>query len=245
MKSENVICNVLDGYFLRTFMVPDPTIPSNAPHHTETYDLPHVVIKGRHFWAMSEARHLSIADDTPFNNVSFCYTSAGNIFCSYGAGIEGGLFVMPKSRYEVHEWRLRQNYKLIWDSDEGTPASVLDDEIEQGSNFKIAMLDVEDVWNVHPVDLPMYFADTETFELKTANDHYPQGFRNPIAFRDRILEDDAVKGLWSEGKAAATTTPGFSTFYRLNSDGTYVNYYDIPRFSQHEYIRLKVFSDNV
>ena len=226
-------------------MVPDPVLPQNAPQHAETLDLPHVVINGQDFWAKSETRHLDIADDTPCANVSFCYTSAGDIFCSYGAGMESGLFVMPKSRYKVHEWRLRRNHRLIWRSDEATPASVIGDEIEQGSKFIIAMLDVEDIWTVHPVDLPMYFTATKTFELKTANDHYPQGFRDPIAFRDRILEDEAVKGLWSEGKAAATTTPGFSTFYNLASDGTYANYYDIPRATRHQYKRLMVFSDNV
>ena len=245
MENEEIIRRVLDGYSLSTFMVPDPTFPSNAPRHSETYDLPRVVINGQDFWAMSETRHLSIADGTAFPNVSFCYTSAGDIFCSYGAGFEGGLYVMPKSRYEIHERRLRRNYGLIWDSDDGTPASVLGDEIERGSKFTIAMLDTEDIWNVHPVDLPMYYAATEPFELKTASDQYPQVFRDPDAFRKRFMEGEGVRNIWSEGKATAFTAPGFSTFYRLNSDGTYVNYYDIPRSSRHEYKRLKVFSDTV
>lgn len=247
MENEKIIRKVLDGYSLRTFMVPDPSFPSNAPRHTETYDLPHVVIKGRHFWATSETRHLSIVDGTHIANVnvSFCYTSAGDIFCSYGGEIEDGLYVMPKSRYELHEWRLRRNHRLIWDSDDGTPASVLGDEIEQGSKFMIAMLDAEDIWNVHPVDLPMYYAESGAFELKTASDQYPQVFRDPDAFRKRIMEDEGVRNLWSEGKATKSTAAAFSTFYRLISDGTYVNYYDIPRSTQHEYKRLKVFSDNV
>jgi len=255
MENEEIIRKVLDGYSLRTFMVPDPTFPNNAPRHTETYDLPHVVIKGRHFWAMSDTRHLSIADGTHISsadgthitevNVSFCYTSAGDIFCSYGAGFEGGFHVMPKSRYEIHEWRLRRNYRLIWDSDDDTPASVLGDAIEQGSKFIIAMLDAEDIWNVHPVDLPMYYAESGAFELKTVSDHYPQVFRDPDAFRKRIMEDEGVRNIWSEGKVAVDSASDFSTFYRLISDGTYVNIYDIPRSSQHEYKRLKVFSDYV
>jgi len=31
----------------------------------------------------------------------------------------------------------------------------------------------------------------------------------------------------------------------LNYDGTYVNYFDIARFSHHEYKRLKVFFDTL
>ena len=226
-------------------MVPDPTFPSNAPRHSETYDLPHVVINGQDFWAMSETRHLSIADGTAFPNVSFCYTSTGDIFCSYGEGVESRLNVMPKSRYEIHEWRLRRRHGLIWDSNGGTPASVIGDEIEQGSKFMIAMLDAEDIWNVHPVDLPMYYAESEAFELKTASDHYPQVFRDPDAFRKRIMDDEGVRNIWSDGEVALSTAREFSTFYRLISDGTYVNYYDIPRSSQQEYKRLMVFSDNV
>ncbi|HJO71327.1 MAG: hypothetical protein QF450_05770 [Rhodospirillales bacterium] len=49
MENEEIIRKVLGGYSLRTFMVPDPAIPSNTPQHSETYDLPHVVIKGKHF----------------------------------------------------------------------------------------------------------------------------------------------------------------------------------------------------
>ena len=245
MENEEIIRKILDGYSLRTFMVPDPTLPNNSPRHTETYDLPHVIIKGQHFWATSETRHLSIADGTVFANVSFCYASAGDIFCSYSAGSGDRLNVMPKSRYEIHQWRLRRNHRLIWDSDDGTAASVIGDEIEQGSKFTIAMLDAEDIWNVHPVDLPMYCAERETFELKTASDHYPQVFRDPDAFHKRITEDESVRNIWSEGEVALSTARGFSTFYRLFSDGTYVNYYDIPRSGQHEYERLMVFSDNV
>ena len=245
MENEEIIGKILDGYSLRTFMVPDPIMPQNAPQHAETLDLPHVVINGQDFWAKSETRHLYIADDTPFSNVSFCYTSTDDLFCSYGSDIEAGLFVMPKSRYKIHEWRLRQIYRPLWDSDEATPASVVGDEIGRGSKFTITMLDSEDIWNVHPVDLPMYYAGTGAFELKTANDQYPQVFRNPDTFRKRIMEDEGVRNLWSEGKAAASKAPGFSTFYRLSSDGTYVNYFDIRRSSQHEYKRLKVFSDTV
>ena len=40
-------------------------------------------------------------------------------------------------------------------------------------------------------------------------------------FRKRIVEDEGVRNLWSEDKVATFTTPGFSTFYRLISDGTY------------------------
>ncbi|MDP6572446.1 MAG: hypothetical protein QGI06_02940 [Rhodospirillales bacterium] len=245
MDNEEIIRKVLDGHSLRTFMVPDPAIPSNDPRHSETYDLPHVVIKGKHFWATSECRHLTVADDTPYANVSFCYTSTGDIFCSFGAGAEGRLNVMPKSRYEIHQWRLRKNYGLIWDSDGGTAASVLGDEIERGSKFKIAMLDAEDIWNVHPVDLPMYWAERGAFELKTSADHYPQVFRDPDAFLERIMEDEGVRKIWSEGEVALSTAGGFSTFYRLMSDGTYVNYYDISRSSQQQYKRLMVFSDNL
>ncbi|HJO71328.1 MAG TPA: hypothetical protein QGG32_00520 [Rhodospirillales bacterium] len=177
--------------------------------------------------------------------MSFRYTGADDIFCSFGAGPESRLNVMPKSRYEIHQWRLWPNYGLIWDSDDGTETSVLADKIERGSKLKIAMLDAEDIWDVHPVDLPMYWAERETFEMKTSADHYPQVFRDPDAFLKRIMEDDGVRKIWSEGEVALSTADVFLTFYRLMPDGTYVNYYDILRSSQQQYKRLMVFSDNL
>ena len=49
MTDEEIIQGILEGCSLRTFMVPDPAISTNRPEHIESYDLPHVNIKGKHF----------------------------------------------------------------------------------------------------------------------------------------------------------------------------------------------------
>ena len=38
MTDEEIIQGVLEGCSLRTFMVPDPAMPSNHPEHRESYD---------------------------------------------------------------------------------------------------------------------------------------------------------------------------------------------------------------
>lgn len=43
----------------------------------------------------------------------------------------------------------------------------------------MAFLDSEGVWNVHPVDLPMFELDEKRFILKTVDDEYPLFFRYP------------------------------------------------------------------
>ena len=68
---------------------------------------------------------------------------------------------------------------------------------------------------------------------------------DPDAFRKRITEDEDVRKIWSDCEVVLSTAFSFSTFYRLASDGAYINYYDIPRSSRQEYKRLKIFSDKV
>ena len=45
------------------------------------------------------------------------------------------------------------------------------------------------------------------------------------------------------GGAYPLEVPEWFAFYRLNSDGTYYNYYDIHRETTQAYKRLKVFAD--
>jgi hypothetical protein len=84
MTDEEIIQGVLEGCSLRTFMVPDPAMPSNHPEHTESYDLPHVIINGNKFWAKSETAHLMhiVGNDT-MGNGAYCYTNQGELYCSY------------------------------------------------------------------------------------------------------------------------------------------------------------------
>src|SRR3972149_3509184 len=142
LTDKEIIEKLLNGASLRTFMIPDESIPSNFPEHIETYDLPHIIINGDYFWGKSESAHYYNADT---NGITF----------------------MSKKRYKVHSWVLKENYRLIWDSEVSKSTEEVMKAVELSFKFKIAILDSEDIWNIHPVDLPMYYTHKKTFELKT------------------------------------------------------------------------------
>ena len=256
MTDDEVIAKILAGYSLRTSMVPDPAIPTNRPEHVESYVLPHVVIDGDRFWGKSETAHLFhthgdaernfIPGDPQKGLAAFCYSNTGDLFFSYTPD-QGRLSTIKKSRYKKHAWVLRPNHTLVWDSDNGDAAQAVGKEIESGAKLKIAMLDDDDIWNVHPVDLPMYEMGSGRFQLKTAADMYPKTFRDR-AYLDAIT-DQAKASMENSPDSSAeviahVAAEGFSTFYCVCSDGTYYNFYDIARSTRHKYKRLKVFSDN-
>ena len=246
MTDADIIEKVLDGWSLRTFMVPDPAIPSNAPRHMETYDLPHLVIDGGRFWAWSRTLHLMVYNDVPETNLSFCYSNIENIFCSYRPDAENGLRIMAKSRYAEHEWTLRRRHRLVWDSTVDGTANAIKKEIENASRFTVAMLDEDNIWNIHPVQLPFFYEGSGLFELRTESERYPLVFRTPDFLHDIMSDTEGLAKILNDPEIIYTVdTPAFSTFYSLYSDGTYFNYFDITRASRQKYKRLKVFSDDL
>ena len=149
---------------------------------------------------------------------------------------------------------------MIWDFDENQTTDIVRKEIELGSKFKVAMLDVEDVWNIHTVDLPMYELETGRFQLNTVLDFYPLLLRYGDSvehlagnFKEivgkspewvgRTVGNRRVKD--EREMTAQFKAQSFSTFYSLYSDGTYYNYFDIPRGTFKKYKKLKVFTDNI
>jgi len=241
MTDEELVQGILEGCSLRTFMVPDPAMPNNYPEHMESYDLPHVIINGTHFWGKTEYGHLHhVPGNAPYGLNAFCYTNAAEIFCAIRVD-DGLVALMRKDRYKTHEWKLVRNHKLVWDSGGDQPVEAVAREIEAGAKFRIALLDREGIWNVHPVDLPMFEKESGRFQLETSWDRYP------TVFRQGSFPEDALATVFkSERDMGTMIEPDtFETFYSVFPDGTYYNFYDIQRKTTHGYERLKVYSDIV
>lgn len=247
VTDQKIVQRLLDGASLRTFMIPDDAMASNRPEHIETYDLPHVFINGDSFWGKSETTHLGHAlGSGKTGEVAFAYTNIGPLFCSYNPFTRGAR-LMSKKRYKKHEWVLRDHFRLVWDSEKGGATGEIKREIEAASKFKIALLDSEEIWNIHPVDLPMYYSKEGVFEFKTVDDQYPTFFRYPSQtgellrryhdFFNHRPEDD------ESGFIRLGDCPQFYSFYSIRSDGSYYNFFDIPRNTVQRYKRLKVFAD--
>ena len=186
VDDEEIVKSLIGGASLRTVMIPDDAMASNRPEHTETYDLPHVLINDCSFWGKSETAHLFHSPGSEgTGEVAFGYTNIGSLFCSYNPSTRGAR-LMSKKRYKKHIWVLKNNFRLIWDSAQDDPADRIKNEIESGCKFKIALLDSENIWNIHPVDLPMYYSKTGVFELKTVMDQYPTFFRHPAQTKELL-----------------------------------------------------------
>lgn len=259
-RESPVIERLINGASLRTLMVPDDSIPGNHPEHVETYDLPHIIIKGDQFWGNSGTSHLFHSEKGgPSEKISFSYPNMGNCFCSFTPS-KNLVMMMSQSRYKKHEWRLRDNYRLVWDSAFDRSTKSILSEIESCSKFKIAMLDSENIWNIHPVDLPMYYHSEEQFELKTVMDEYPLFIRDIEMVKEgiRLAYPDHYKSYFAfvdsvEGPTISNEeirrlnlgfeTPKFPCFYSLRGDGSYYNFFDIQRDTTQNYLRLKVFVD--
>lgn len=247
MDGKEIVDKISDGASLRTFMVPDDDIPSNHPEHIESYTLPHILIKDNYFFGKTETAHIAyLPGEPPHPQMSFCYTNIGNIFCSYTPSERAGLF-MSKKRYRKHIWTLKKDYRLVWDSAQDRSPEKIKIEIEACAKFKIALLDVEEIWNIHPVDLPMYYTDGKTFLLKTVMDIYPLRFRNFQMLNDcykthrEFFDTKPIDGVGTK----YFESDGFPSFYEINSDGSYRSYYDVTRDTVQRYKRLKVFSDRL
>jgi hypothetical protein len=155
---------------------------------------------------------------------------------------------MSLKRYKGHKFIVKDNWKLIWDSEwnEKPKNDRLGQWIEQGSRFRIAMLDSENIWNIHPVDLPMLHINEGTFNIKTEHFEYASAVRNTMDI-DKLVE--ANKTFFStkpesnkDGTLSVKCSP-FQGFYNLFDNGEYYNFYDIPRGSTQRYKRLKIFCE--
>jgi len=249
MDNEEIIQELIDGHSLYSYMIPDDSIPTNRPAHSEGFYLPHIVITGDVFWGVTRAVHLIHDPGSSEAGIgSFCYTNhPGGLFIFYNPGLDGVTFMSIK-RYKVHTFIVRDNWELIWDSEweEKHQHNSLDHWIKQGRRFKIAMLDDEDIWNIHPVDLPMFHIDERIFNIKTELFDYANMLRDPQAMGSLTEEHKAFFNKKPDSNKNGTlvgTCPPFRAFYNLFDNGEYYNFYDIPRGTTQRYKRLKVFCE--
>lgn len=246
LDNEQIIEGVLAGTSLRTFMVPDSSIPTNNPVHHECYALPHVIILGDQFWGKTTSTHVSCVKgrEVPYP-CAFCYTSFREMFFSFIPHASSGVF-MSKKRYKIHNWILKPNSKLIWDSQRNDDPKVIDEVIHTSSKLKIALQDEQEVWHIHPVDLPMYFPETNSFSLKTEYDVYPSDFRRIEAIQqvyDKLFDFFEIKPTSNADGCIPFKSKPFVPVYEIYHDMTYRHYNDFNDDNIRTYRQLKIFAD--
>ena len=244
--NSDLIQKLIDGFSLYTYMVPDDSIPTNRPLHSEGFYLPHIVITGNVFWAMSRTVHF-ISDQDSYGIAHFGYSNhPDGLFFSYHPS--GSITFMSLKRYKSHTFIAKNNWNLIWDSKWNVKPNdhKIDQMLCRGSRFKIAMLDDENIWNIHPVDLPMYHINEGTFNIKTEYYDYPFIIRSTRDI-DELVDANrtffSTKPESNKDGLLRGNSPPFKAFYNLFDNGEYYNFYDIPRDSKQKYKILKVFCE--
>jgi hypothetical protein len=241
---------LLEGASLRSVMVPDPDIPTNRPVHVETYFLPHVISKDGLFWAFHETSHLVHVFGQPASLIktTFSYTNHGPLFCSFSeeSSMVSVVVLMSKLRYREHYFLTPKTKKIIWDSENATTTISVRQAVERGARLSIALLDSENVWNMHPVDLPMSHLEDDAFELKTTFHTYPLFFRSKEFCAELIKNNEnffLTKPHDNQDGCLGKAVSVFPSFYVVYSNFEYYNFFDVPRGTKQRYLRLKVFED--
>ena len=119
METEKMVRSIVEGYSLASVMIPDPKLPSNQPAHNETYALDFIMIKESRFFAMSHPHHRMFR-----HKLEGLHSAASSFIYSLGyKGIMANwaheqsniLFNKIGARYSSFEWRLKNDYRLVWD----------------------------------------------------------------------------------------------------------------------------------
>ncbi len=247
MNSENIVQDLINGASLCTEMIPDASIPSNRPKHLEGFNLPNIIIDGDVFWGMGRAVHCSsrIGEFLLREPACFCYSNGPNGLFISMTPVTKGVSLMPIERYEHHRFFVKNDYHLIWDSLAYTDIEPVKQAVMQGLRLKSVLMDNDNLWNIHPVDLTMFYLEESGFALKTELFHYPYFLRDSLEMQKVIGLFNAHKKMHSKDKVASMRTEFYPSFYCCFPDGLYCNYFDVTRDTRKTYKQLRIFAEGV
>lgn len=255
MEDEIVAC-LLAGASLRCAMRPDDEIPANRPLHDECFQLPHIIVDGKNFTAIT-GRDIVTKPNSYWPNV-FYYANYRELFGTFAPiqvepGYNGenilNMFFSPRKRYQKFDWLHNERGTKLWDSREGGDLTALRAAVLGAVPMKAIFLDEEQVWNIHPIILPQVSCREDAFVMQTAYIAYPQIFRQTEEWQKIIGEDPELERYLTDTKLCFTVArellqPPFHAFYHLYHDGTYKSYYDLARGdTMHQYQRLMIFAE--
>jgi len=253
---DGIAAQLLAGASLNCVMRPNDEIPSNRPLHDECFQLPHIIIDGSKFSAIT-LRDIVTHPGMAWPIV-FYYTNYKEMFGTFSPALVEPLYqgekllqtsLSPRERYKKFDWVVNENCKKIWDSQESRDLNAIRATVLRAGRMKAVFLDEEGIWNIHPVILPQVACAEESFLLQTAYIAYPQFFRKVSEIENRVETEKELCAYFKEEKRCFKggmrgDVPPFHAFYHLHHDGTYKSYYDLARGNTtNTYKRLMIFSE--
>jgi len=257
-KSETLAEDLLAGADLAIFLRPDETIKARAGTETyiESLKLPHILIQGNKVWAFQEHHCVQHTRGKSFDGFSYyAYTNAADIFANliYTHRQEAmqtkkiKVQIMSSGRYAEMKWNTRLLPHLVWDSKTSTTTQPVIDAIKDGQRFKIALLDQNNIWHIHPVHYPFHYPNGDKLQFQTHAQFYPAMMQSPVGPLVDALKSNFT-GILSphdpEGreKSARFEDNAESTYFSVFNDGTYYSFFDIFEQQNRPYKQLKVFA---
>ncbi len=242
MSPEAFINHLLNGASLSSVMIPDPAIPTNDPAHDETYKLHFIYLEENKFFAQTNTMHRAIRMGS--------IKAAPHSFC-YSYGYENTMLISApeqkqtiigdmNARYSKFEWVIRNDYDLIWHSDNKSEVSALREAILAGKETKLAIKDDEGIWNILPVDLVNIEQASGEFIIRTETGYPAIIVPNKPQLNATIAS--AHEHLEGGVDMLHTKYPTIPIYYACYSDGSYYNYFDETKTLRRKYQELRVFA---
>jgi hypothetical protein len=259
MASSISIDDLLAGASLRVVLRPHRDVQIDFPDMIESFELPHITLIGDRFFAKTANRHaLSFQFKDYDLKVAFSYAYSNH----YGyivnfSQTEGFSRICSKNVYEEITFVAMQNYDLVWDSEKNQSVESVETAILSGHKLKIALLDADDIWNIHPIHMPSFYVDKNFLELFTEQDSMPEFLKSSNQLNiigkefNSLLKDylrkNTPKNINTALKEVTMFNPDtdfFSNYYTVRSQGEYLHgKIVITEEEPQSYKALKVFAE--
>lgn len=229
---------LLNGWDLRAYLSPDPTLPYWWPEeaYTETLQLPFVIVTDDVVWGITRHNHLSFVpgrSQTGLNAFAYSpqkpyYACVDHIAPKKAIGGEKqGLSFFPLRQYTVAQFRLASTHEPVWRMQTPEALTPLDNAIKQGRTFRLAIQFDNDVWVISPVDIPYRYIDQDRFKVTTDCCFLPGVLARPAAteqkIRDILPSFFDVENVMQQVNIQTATV---SSFVEFHNDGSY---YDLSK----------------
>lgn len=238
------VSELINGHSLRVVLYPDESLGFYTEATVECFQLPNVVIIGDRFWGSNDCSAAS--DEHPLppgcnwdltRPGSYIYNNFTDLVVN-SSYLSGMVRIYKASKYRQIRFVTVADFRLLWDSESDDDPAAIEKEIEQGKRFKFALLDEQDVWNIHPIDLATYLKKSRQFRIDTPKNGYPEILRDP----DFIAGLAAKFAEVDDYTAGINDQPFYLSRYRVTSEGHYQHQIGGELVTK-EYRHLKVFCE--
>ena len=262
MKTDaEIIDAILSGASLRLVLHPRTKVQIDFPDMYEAFDLRHVILRGQRFFAKTANCHAIPVNFSTYD-MATAYSYAYSNHYSYVVNSSqqaGTVRIYNKNVYESLQFVPVENFELIWEAGANENIKTVEDAVSTGRPLKIALLDTEGYWNVHPIHMSSFYIDQGYFELFTDQDAVPVFLHNEddLEMLEKQMKQrlkEAVKEYSPRNLREVFDKAGFqfenpefySTFYTARSDGSYLRGSTVLKQEEkHQYVALKVFADKL